>query len=202
MKNRNLRTTLALTLTALAAGPLHAAADARPQLQDYSSPFLFLQALQQWTAAHPDGVANPTAAPAPVPATPAPAVLDPTSELAPPPFEITGPENLAEAVAKARGLTHPHYTQKIRYHRSTHLSFPLRSIDGDDMSQASIANVLGQGGAVPPMQDNLARQINKTEKEPLEAGSKQSPPAITTPPPTPMLGDGIRSSVNINVSGR
>lgn len=69
--------------------------------------------------------------------------MDPTSELAPPPFEITGPEDLENAIEKAKSIEHPNYKEKIRYHRSTHISFPLPKIDDpEDMSRASINDTL------------------------------------------------------------
>jgi hypothetical protein len=68
--------------------------------------------------------------------------VDPTSETAPPPLAITGPEDLEVAVELAKDITHPDYTAPIRYNRSTHISFPLPSIDGSDMSQASIPGAL------------------------------------------------------------
>lgn len=68
--------------------------------------------------------------------------IDPTSVLAPPPINITGPEDLSQAVEQARSISHPSYKEKIRYQRTTHLSFPLPSVENQDMSQASVSDVL------------------------------------------------------------
>lgn len=73
---------------------------------------------------------------------PVPAGIDPTSETAPPPLAITGPEDMDVAIELAKDIKHPNYTSPIRYHRSTHISFPLHSIDGSDMSQASVPNAI------------------------------------------------------------
>lgn len=150
---------LAFSLTALSAWAFAAAAEERPRMEDYPSSYAFLQALESWNKAHPNG------APAPKPAVatkPAPQiVLDPTSELAPPPFEVTGPESLDTAVEKAKDIDHPAYKEKIRYHRSTHLSFPLPSIDGQDMSQASVSDTLSLQGKTDAEQKAELKQLTE-----------------------------------------
>lgn len=194
---------LLLALSASAVGTLSAASAERPRMEDYSSSFEFLQALKAWNRAHPDGTATAQPAPAPKADKPAPAiVLDPTSELAPPPFEVTGPEKLDEAVEKAKSIEHPDYKEKVRYHRSTHLSFPLHSIDGADMSQASIANVLGQGVADDHLKDSLDKQVNKTDQDRLETRGPLPAASAGEPAPTAFIGSGPRGTVNINVTGR
>ena len=110
----------------------------------------FLKAMVAWEARQ-GSTAPATTAPAPAPVAetapstrpiPLPEGVDPTSETAPPPLAITGPEDLEVAVELAKDISHPDYTAPIRYNRSTHISFPLPSINGSDMSQASIAGGL------------------------------------------------------------
>ncbi|MDQ8037863.1 MAG: hypothetical protein REI12_10605 [Pedobacter sp.] len=135
---------LVFSLTALSAGVFAATAEERPRMEDYPSSYAFLQALESWNKAHPNGTpaSKPTVTTKPTPQV----AQDPTSELAPPPFEVTGPESLDTAVEKARNIAHPAYKEKIRYQRSTHLSFPLHSIDGQDMSQVSVGDSLDLKG--------------------------------------------------------
>jgi len=144
---------LVLAIAALAFGsaPLHAAPDkARPRLEQYASYDEFLRAKVAWESQPPVTRSKPeTPAAADAQLTtrpiPVPVGIDPTSETAPPPLAITGPEDLDVAVALARNITHPNYTNPIRYNRTTHISFPLHSIEGSDMSQASVPNALQVG---------------------------------------------------------
>lgn len=157
---------LVLAIAALAFGsaPLHAAPDeARPRLEQYTSYEEFLRAKVAWESRPPAALSKPEA-PAPVAAgspttrpIPVPEGIDPTSETAPPPLAITGPEDLDVAVELAKDIKHPDYTDPIRYNRTTHLSFPLHSIEGSDMSQASVPNALQSGkaasGTAKPLED-------------------------------------------------
>lgn len=142
---------LAVAAMTLGSAPLCAAVDETgPRLEHYASYDEFLRAKVAWEsrpaasstkADMPEQAATqPTTRPIPVPEG-----VDPASETAPPPLAITGPEDLDVAVELAKGINHPNYTAAIRYHRSTHLSFPLHSIDGSDMSQASVPNALQVG---------------------------------------------------------
>lgn len=131
---------LAFTALTLVSAPLHAVTDDdHPRPEQYSSTDAYMKALLAWESrpASADSKAASTTHPIPVPEG-----IDPTSETAPPPLAINGPEDLDTAVELAKGITHPNYTAPIRYHRSTHISFPLTSIDGQDMSEASIPNAL------------------------------------------------------------
>lgn len=139
---------LAIAALTLGSAPLRAAVDeSGPRLEQYASYDEFLRAKVAWEsrpAAAPakadvpgQAAVQPTTRPIPVPEG-----VDPTSETAPPPLAITGPEDLDVAVELAKDISHPDYTAPIRYHRSTHISFPLNSIDGSDMSQASVPGAL------------------------------------------------------------
>lgn len=142
---------LAATALTLVSAPLHASADdKRPRLDQFSSYEAFLKAMVAWESRPASTPATAKATPAPArpetgPSTrpiPLPEGVDPTSETAPPPLAITGPEDLDTAVELAKDISHPEYKARIRYNRTTHISFPLQSIDGSDMSQASVGNAL------------------------------------------------------------
>lgn len=144
---------LASTALSLGFNPVLAAAEPekRPRLEDYPNAMAWLQALQahdrrQQTARQPRPTpvaAPPQASPLPVPV---PEGVDPASETAPPPLLVTGPEDLERAVELARDIHHPDYVQPIRYNRTTHLSFPLDSIESQDMSQTSVGDTLDLQG--------------------------------------------------------
>ena len=195
---------LVFSLTALSAGVFAAAAEERPRLHDYPSSYAFLQALESWNKAHPNG------APGPRPATDtkqAPQIaVDPTSELAPPPFEVTGPESLDTAVEKARNIDHPAYKEKIRYKRSTHLSFPLHSIDGQDMSQASVGDTLNlQGKTADEQKAELKKLTERIEQDQLRQTAQPLDESSNPAGMLNKLGDttvysGSRAKVEISVT--
>lgn len=199
---------LVLTLTCLSGSALAAAAEERPRLESYPSSYEFLQALQTWNRTHSDDTVTNSGKTPESSVTPVPANIDPTSELAPPPIAITGPENLDHAVEQARFITHPAYKEKVRYHRSTHISFPLHSIESPDMSQASIGDALNiqspterekklSEGRITSQQDQEQRKL---QSNPIEAG----PASVTASPVTineNMMPSGARGRVDISVSG-
>jgi hypothetical protein len=47
---------------------------------------------------------------------------------------ITGPENLETAVRNAEGYVQPDYREKLRFNRTTHISFPLQHLPPTIMS--------------------------------------------------------------------
>lgn len=199
---------LLLVLSAVAGGSYAAASSERPRLEDYPSSYEFLQALQAWNREHPEGSApvRPAATTATPAAPQATAVLDPTSELAPPPIEITGPENLDHAVEQAKSIEHPNYKEKIRYHRTTHLSFPLPKIDGQDMSQASVGDALAIEGkteaekkkALEHLTVQLDQDQRKLQDKTIEPTTSVAPVAGVS---DTMLGGGARGRVDITVIG-
>jgi hypothetical protein len=122
-------------------------------------------------------------------ATSAPTTIDPTSELAPPPFEITGPEDLGDAIEKARSIEHPDYKESIRYRRTTHISFPLPKIDSpEDMSRVSVPGALDS----VPASTETASPIASQPLLPGTTAARQEPGAGHTsgPQPAPMLIQG------------
>ena len=186
-------------LTAVSAPSLALQDEGRPRLERYASYDAFLKAMVAWEARQ--GSPAPIAAlPAPPPVAgttpstrpiPLPEGVDPTSETAPPPLAITGPEDLEVAVELAKDISHPDYTAPIRYNRSTHISFPLPSIDGSDMSQASISNAItssmpaltpqiSSSETLPPTSEDTAVRSNQfVQGTPITQVSIQTPINIT-----------------------
>lgn len=104
-------------------------------------------------------------------APPAPvSTIDPSSEEAPPPLNITGPEDLAYAVEKAKKF--PHYTYKVtrRYNRSTAQSFPLPQLTPEDLEGNAVG---GMWRGIKPMpadrdgvtDDTLQGQADTNQKD-------------------------------------
>lgn len=200
MKATLLLTLLLSALTVLSGGALAAASGERPRLEDYPSYYQFLQALDAWKKA--DAKAPAPAKPVEPPAEP-PAVadIDPTSELAPPPIIINGPEDLDEAVALARDIHHPDYKEKIRYRRTTHLSFPLRSIDGTDMSQASVGDALtlGEvtGGDQKMSSEQLSLMIEQERRRLLDKAGEPDTSSKVLSPGIPAATPERRSVISV-----
>ncbi len=205
MKTSTVLKLLAFSLTTTSAGLTAAAAEERPRLHDYPSSYAFLQALEVWNREHPGGAISGTpASPASEPKSTV--AVDPTSELAPPPFEVTGPENLDTAVEKARDIAHPDYKEKTRYRRSTHLSFPLHSIDGQDMSQASVGDALDiKGTSETEKIAGLQKLASQLEEDPLKQQDLQKTGDTSRFSVPALPGDGAplsgpRVKVDISVS--
>lgn len=152
MKPLSIILSLVFAALTLVSAPSFASQDeGRPRLERYASYDAFLKAMVAWESRQGSITAPAASIPASAPVAdstpstrpiPLPEGVDPTSETAPPPLAITGPEDLEVAVELAKDISHPDYKAPIRYNRSTHISFPLPSIDGSDMSQASIAGAL------------------------------------------------------------
>lgn len=202
MRRSGLFILLACTALSLGFNPVLAAAEPekRPRLEEYPSTTAWLQALQAYDRRREPAPATATPAKE-APATsplplPLPEGMDPASEAAPPPLLITGPEDLERAVELARDIHHPEYEQPIRYNRTTHLSFPLRTIESQDMSQAGIGNtldsVIGAGGIL--LEDFIPLDKQGEAPAGLTAGSAQ------TGPVAPLQNS--QSPVNIRVEVR
>ncbi len=56
--------------------------------------------------------------------------------------DVNGPETLEGALRKARGYTPPDYDARYRFNRTTHLSFPLPRLEGEQMSGQAITGGL------------------------------------------------------------
>lgn len=203
MKATLLLTLLLSALTVLSGGAVAAASGERPRLEDYPSYYQFLQALDAWKKADAKAhaPAKPVKEPPPPAAAPAVADIDPTSELAPPPIIINGPEDLDEAVALARDIHHPDYKEKIRYRRTTHLSFPLPSIDGVDMSQASVGDALtlGEvtGGDQKMSSEQLSLMIEQERRRLLDKSGEPDTSSKVLSPGLPAAAPERRSVISV-----
>ncbi len=200
MKPLSIILSLAFAALTLVSAPSLASQDeGRPRLERYASYDAFLKAMVAWESRQGSITAPAASIPASAPVAdstpstrpiPLPEGVDPASETAPPPLAITGPEDLEVAVELAKDISHPDYKAPIRYNRSTHISFPLPSIDGSDMSQASIAGGLGVKQApipqlpssetLPPPSEDLSASSNQfAQRAPVAQVSIQTPINIT-----------------------
>ena len=77
-----------------------------------------------------------------------PEMNDPLSEDYPPPIVVTGPEDMNDAVEKAKSFIHPNYTAPLRYNRSTSQSFPLTHAGARLLESSAVTDLLfGHAGA-------------------------------------------------------
>jgi hypothetical protein len=61
---------------------------------------------------------------------------------------VTGPENLETAVRNAEGYVQPNYREKLRFNRTTHISFPLQHLPPTIMSaEVATATTVPTDGA-------------------------------------------------------
>ena len=137
-----------LTGTALAADTGTGTSDVqalppRPRIQDYSDQNRFISDVLAWQRLR-DKLASEPHKPAPTP------VHDPHDW-----HHVTGPENLDTALHNAEGYVQPHYKQKYRYNRTTHLSFPLPHLAPSQMASETAA----------PAADSPARRKDEMKSE-------------------------------------
>lgn len=77
-----------------------------------------------------------------------PEMNDPLSEDYPPPIVVTGPEDMEDAVEKAKSFIHPNYTAPLRYNRSTSQSFPLTHAGNRLLESSAVTDLLfGHAGS-------------------------------------------------------
>lgn len=161
MTRRNL-SVLCLGMAGLLPAMGWAYACQRPEPEHYPDNSAYVHALVDYKRcqaeqdhALPAAVALPEALTAsPLPLAAASEAVTPdsapdTREEAPPPFVVDGPENLDDAVAKARNIPHPEYREDKRYNRSTAQSFPLPRLDPDHMADSRVAGALEASAAGP-----------------------------------------------------
>ena len=154
------RVTPALLLAAalLSAGQCQAGTwPERPRLEDYREYPQFLQAMTAYrNALKAIRFKPPLSMSIPVPvnttlqelATTSAEMMDPLSEDYPAPLQITGPEDMEDAVEKAKAFRHPVYTAPLRYKRTTSFSFPLARASNDLLETATATDVFwGATGA-------------------------------------------------------
>ncbi|MCK0537486.1 hypothetical protein [Alcanivorax quisquiliarum] len=110
----------------------------RPQLALYNSEHAFVAALLAWQRER-DAVAEKIA----------------QGELAPPPapppdddwHKVNGPEDIDSALEKAAGFQQPHYRERYRFNRSTHVSFPLPALPLEQMAAQAAGPAAGEDQA-------------------------------------------------------
>lgn len=77
-----------------------------------------------------------------------PEMNDPLSEDYPPPIVVNGPEDMNDAVEKAKSFIHPNYTAPLRYNRSTSQSFPLTHAGNRLLESSAVTDLLfGHAGS-------------------------------------------------------
>lgn len=134
MKTSRAYITFVLMLPVLLAGSFaHAGSDQapekRPQLHQYDNPDQFITDVLAWERRQRQQKNQTTQKENDGP--------DSTDW-----HDITGPETLEGALRKARGYTPPDYEAQYRFNRTTHLSFPLPRLEGEQMSGQAITGGL------------------------------------------------------------
>lgn len=147
-----LASALLIVLSVLTAGWCHAGDwPQRPRLEDYREYSRFLEAMQAYRNALKDvrispplslGVELPVSTTLRELGASSAEMLDPLSEDYPAPLQITGPEDMEQAIEKAKSFIHPVYTARLRYKRTTSFSFPLPRAGNDTLATAAATDVL------------------------------------------------------------
>lgn len=96
----------------------------RPQISDYQDQSKFVADVLAWEKLR-DELANSPPPP------PEPTDLDW--------HHVTGPEDLDTAIMNAEGYIQPSYKEKLRFNRTTHISFPLPKLDSQEMAEKAAA---------------------------------------------------------------
>ena len=146
------------------AGPQSAnATDQRPQMEDFSDPERFVQELLAWKRREKSSEGSRG---------------EDTSKTGSVAREgdwhdITGPETLEGALQKANGYTPPDYEAQYRFNRTTHLSFPLPRLEGEQMSGQAITGGLREQTQEAPSLEPLPemRMILEEAGEEEEIGA-------------------------------
>lgn len=121
----------------------------KPRIEDYADYSTFLVDIMEYRRqkeAQAAEAAQAASKPA-VPAAAAPAngpVDDPSL------YFIGGPESLEDALARARKLPHPTYSEPERFGRTTANSFPMPPLEGDDLSANEVPGQLADMDTVDP----------------------------------------------------
>lgn len=121
----------------------------KPRIEDYADYSTFLVDIMEYRRqkeAQAAAAASKPAPPAPVPA-PAPA-NGPVDDHGL--YFIGGPESLEEALARAKKLPHPTYSEPERFGRSTANSFPMPPLEGEDLSANEVPGQLADMDTVDP----------------------------------------------------
>ena len=95
----------------------------RPTLADYEDQNRFVADVLAWEEQRKRWLANPPA---------------PTVSTSHDWHHVNGPEDLDTALTNAEGYQQPNYTEKLRYNRTTHISFPLHKLAPEEMAVETV----------------------------------------------------------------
>lgn len=118
----------------------------KPRIEDYADYSTFLVDIMEYRRQKEAQAAAAASKPA-APAAPAPAngpVDDPSL------YFIGGPESLEDALARAKKLPHPVYSEPERFGRTTANSFPMPPLEGEDLSANEVPGQLADMDTVDP----------------------------------------------------
>ncbi len=118
----------------------------KPRIEDYTDYGTFLVDIMEYRRQKEEAAAR-AAAQAAMPAPAAPAADSGTD---PALYRINGPESLDDALARAKKLPHPVYQEAERYGRTTANSFPIQSLDSEDMSSNEVSGQLADLETLEP----------------------------------------------------
>lgn len=86
---------------------------------------------------------------------------------------VTGPEDLDTALRNAQGYVQPNYKQTYRFHRTTHISFPLKRLPADQLAKKRIEASQAAGEGINDVVNELTQAAtdigNMPETVPTEA---------------------------------
>lgn len=178
----------------------------KPRLEEYQDYSEFLQAMtayRKWLQQSP--VSPPLTITIVAPASPtlteltaqSPEMLDPLSEDYPPPLTVTGPEDLEEAVEKAKKFLHPVYTARLRYRRTTSLSFPLPHARNELLAEAVVRDLLfGLSGPAEAWPDLISQLIHEDDMLAVERAGTYNAHWMEAP----VAQDVVRSAFMLQTS--
>ncbi|CAK9061802.1 Uncharacterized protein SCF082_LOCUS32318, partial [Durusdinium trenchii] len=92
---------------------------------------------------------------------------------------VTGPEDLDTALRNAEGYEQPHYQQTYRFERTTHISFPLKSLPSEQLANKRVEAEAGIGDRVSALVGDLTGQPEPDAALEVLRPEPISPPSIT-----------------------
>ncbi|EKF75925.1 hypothetical protein A11A3_00485 [Alcanivorax hongdengensis A-11-3] len=132
----------------------------RPQINDYDNQDRFVTDLLAWEQ-HRSALKKKLARGESI-APPAPAKPHDW-------HHVTGPEDLDTALQNAKGYQQPHYKAKLRYNRTTHISFPLPRLPRQQLSRETVPGVMAplqdQNAARAPIPEELLEETEQLQRE-------------------------------------
>ncbi|MFP5440227.1 MAG: hypothetical protein ACLGHJ_01935 [Gammaproteobacteria bacterium] len=119
----------------------------KPRIEDYADYSTFLVDIMEYRRQKEAQAAEAATRPA----TPAPAAAPASGPVDDPSlYFIGGPESLEDALARAKKLPHPVYSEPERFGRSTANSFPMPPLEGEDLSANEVPGQLADMDTVDP----------------------------------------------------